>query len=294
MWHPEFPEMKADVVVVALLRVPSNVYIIRCWMVAVQKIRGRDALFLTQNWPQVFCQKPLVLLPCLWSHGPKSTDWKLPQIAMRCRFLIGLECSGSDSTNTTIRSAQDAVLYPKHRAMKRPTWALLCIGAPAFTGNADSTCCWVDTGSWRANHKKENQGPESPHCHLGRLKQRSSWSWLTMGFPSKNPRQLSSSWSRHRLWMQESQCKLHTSWFCILRPAQRPLLTLQREIFRLGFWKALGRRKVAQSKLQNHCYNTAKRGDFKHLCTETTSKAWGFWELPHWILKKKLQKTWDC
>ena len=186
----------------------------------------------------------------------------------KCRFLTGLDCSLWDSPNTNIRSAQDAVPYPRQRAMKGPTWALLCTGTPAFTGDADSSCWWVCRRLLEDKPEQESQGPESPHyCHLGRL---STWSWLTMGTPPKAGDKLSSGWSRHRLWMQKFQCKLDTLWPCILRAAQLKIAKhVAFENCSIGFWRG-----VAMQTMQNMglLSSMAQRlpqneGVFEHHCT---------------------------
>ena len=72
MWHPELPERQT------LSLSPFW----RRWMGAAQNICRRDALLLTQNWPQVFWQKPLVLLPCLWK--PWSQKCRLKTFTNCC------------------------------------------------------------------------------------------------------------------------------------------------------------------------------------------------------------------
>ena len=46
---------------------------------------------------------------------PKVQTENFHELLCSAGFSFGLNCSGSDSTNTTIRSAQDAVPYPKHK-----------------------------------------------------------------------------------------------------------------------------------------------------------------------------------
>ena len=156
-----------------------RVYIIPCWVWQFKKMRGRDALFLIQNWSQ------------------------LP-------------------------------------------WALFCIGTPAFTGDADSSCCQIG----KALGGQPIKGKSGPWISTSL----SSWASETKAqliltyheLSSKSLRQLSSGRSRHRpvnagVPMQLGHCTA-------LRPA-------------------CSTASVAQ------------------ICTETIAKHWVFWELLLCIVK---------
>ena len=145
-------------------------------MVAVQKCFGVCCFVPSSKLTSKCSARSLLFcFPVFEVMVPKVRTENFHKLLYSSGFLIGLDYSGSDSANTTIRSAQDAVLYPKHRAMTR---VLNSKGRTTTTKSAPGIS--TSMSSWVSETKEHL----IPTYH---------------GFSSKNLRQLSSNWSRHRL-----------------------------------------------------------------------------------------------